>query len=144
MEYPDFGVRFHEDDMFLTPDTIPGPGDGSPIDTTYCIAYPRCSHALPHGSVIQKGGHQQELGSRHQRNTRQLNQATISVKVIDSGGSPTYFQKAYKLGMKLHIKKVLDQFRSYLCPECSKPQILEFWFKTRKVGCSTMFAHLDC
>ncbi|KAK5688528.1 Small ubiquitin- modifier 2 [Elasticomyces elasticus] len=57
----------------------------------------------------------------------------IAVNVIDQG----YFSKRVGLKPAMHLKKVMDKYRSTLCPECTNSALLEFWHEGTKLSDQT-------
>ncbi|KAK5118255.1 hypothetical protein LTR85_008235 [Meristemomyces frigidus] len=53
----------------------------------------------------------------------------ITITVLDQG----YFKKSFHFKLNTNVKKVLDRYLAYLCPECTKPELVEFWYETTKL-----------
>lgn len=89
---------------------------------------------LPSGNAVQKADDEPELRHTNIRSASHPDPESISVTILDSEGSQRYSEKCYRIGVKLNIKKVLNQIRSHVCAVWSKPQMLEFWFETAMVS----------
>jgi hypothetical protein len=56
--------------------------------------------------------------------------AHITLAIVDEG----YYRKFFALSQTTNLKKLLDAYRGHLCPECSQPKLLDFWYDTTQVS----------
>ena len=56
--------------------------------------------------------------------------AHLTLQIVDEG----YYRKFFALSPTTNLKKLLDAYRGHLCPLCSQPDLLDFWYDTTQVS----------
>jgi hypothetical protein len=59
-----------------------------------------------------------------------MSDSRITIVVVDEG----YYRKSFMVGLTMDLKKLIDTYSTLLCPTCTDPEVIDFWYEATKVS----------